>query len=66
MQRTGASRFGQRQFERYWRLTPAADVGRWGHFHAMKQTYSILLLASVLVGCRSTNAPDPTDVPAWN
>lgn len=29
MQRTGASRFAQLQFERQRRLAPAADAGRW-------------------------------------
>ena len=28
MQRTVASRFGQRQFQRKWRLPPAVDAGR--------------------------------------
>ncbi len=32
----------------------------------MKPTYLILLLATVLVGCRSSHGPDPTDMPAWD
>ena len=30
----------------------------------MKQTYLFLLLATAMLGCRST--ADPTDVPAWS
>ena len=34
MQRMGASRSGQRQFERPRRLAPTADAGRWPKEHA--------------------------------
>ena len=41
-----------------------AQIFSLGHFDTMKQTYSILLLATALLGCRST--ADPTDMSAWH